>query len=248
MNVHILPAIDILQGRCVRLYQGDYGTETVYGDNPLQLALSLRALGFTSLHVVDLDGARSGKQESAAIIRGIVSGSGLSVQLGGGIRDADTLRGWLDSGVQRCVVGSVAVEEPQQLRSWIAEFGPDALVPALDVRLTAEGQALLATHGWTRDSGIGLWQCLDGYTGAGLRRVLCTDISRDGALTGPNLELYRQILRRYPGLTLQASGGVRHAADLAALRDAGVHEAISGRALLDGRISKQEIESLLLVA
>ncbi|HSD70396.1 MAG TPA: 1-(5-phosphoribosyl)-5-[(5-phosphoribosylamino)methylideneamino]imidazole-4-carboxamide isomerase [Woeseiaceae bacterium] len=246
--MQIIPAIDLRQGRCVRLLQGDYARETVYGDKPLQIAAGLRELGFTSLHVVDLDGARSGNQDNAAIVRDLVSATGLAVQLGGGIRDAATLRDWLNRGVERCVLGSVAIDDPDRVRSWIKEVGPDRIVLALDVRLTADGQPQLATQGWTRASGITLWQCLDGYLGCGLARVLCTDIGRDGTMTGPNLELYRQILCRYPGLILQASGGVRHAADLVALREAGIHAAITGRALLDGCIRKQEIKKLLRVA
>jgi phosphoribosylformimino-5-aminoimidazole carboxamide ribotide isomerase len=246
--MRIIPAIDIRQGRSVRLWQGDYTKETVYSDNPLEIAAGFQQLGFTSLHVVDLDGAKSGIQSNAAIVHEIASGTELSIQLGGGIREAATIRDWLQAGVDRCVIGSLAAEDPVKVWSWIREFGAARIVLALDVRLADDGLPWLSTHGWTRAANITLWQCLDDFLPGGMTQVLCTDISRDGALNGPNLSLYREIVRRYPAINLQASGGVRHAADLTALRDTGVRAAITGRALLDGRIAKQEIDQFLHVA
>jgi phosphoribosylformimino-5-aminoimidazole carboxamide ribotide isomerase len=246
--MRIIPAIDVRQGRCVRLWQGDYEKETVYSHNPLEIARGFQEHGFTSLHVVDLDGAKSGIQANTEIVRAIASGTGLSIQLGGGIRDSATIRYWLQAGVERCVIGSLVVEDPGTVRSWVQEFGAARIMLALDVRMADDGVPWLSTHGWTRASSKTLWQCLDEFLPDGLTRILCTDIRRDGAMTGPNLELYREIGRRYPALNLQASGGVRHAADLAALRDTGVHAAITGRALLDGRIGKEELEPFLRVA
>jgi phosphoribosylformimino-5-aminoimidazole carboxamide ribotide isomerase len=246
--MRIIPAIDVRQGRCVRLWQGDYAKETVYADNPLHLARGFQEQGFTSLHVVDLDGAKSGIQGNAEIVREIASGTGLSIQLGGGIRDSATIRYWLQAGVARCVIGSLVVDDPDKVRSWIQEFGVARIVLALDVRLAEDGLPWLSTHGWTRASNRTLWQCMDEFLPGGLTQVLCTDISRDGAMSGPNLELYREIVRRYPALNLQASGGVRDAADLAALRETGVQATITGRALLEGRIGKKEIEPFLHVA
>jgi phosphoribosylformimino-5-aminoimidazole carboxamide ribotide isomerase len=246
--MRIIPALDVRQGRCVRLWQGDYAKETVFSDNPLQIATGFQQQGFTSLHVVDLDGAKSGTQGNAGVVREIAAGSGMSIQLGGGIRSSATIRNWLRDGVERCVIGSLAVEDPDQVRSWIKEFGAARIVLAFDVRLADDGQPWLAIHGWTRASNRTLWQSLDEFLPGGLTQVLCTDISRDGALSGPNLDLYREIVRRYPALILQASGGVRHAADLLALRETGVQAAITGRALLEGRIGRQEIEPFLHVA
>lgn len=246
--MHIIPALDVRQGRCVRLWQGDYAKETIYGDDPLQIADGFQELGFTSLHMVDLDGARTGTQGNAEIVREIASGTRLSIQLGGGIRNSATIRFWLQSGVERCVIGSLAVEDPGKVRSWIRDFGAARIVLALDVRLADDGLPWLSTHGWTRAANTTLWQCLDEFAPGGLTQVLCTDISRDGAMSGPNLDLYREIVSRYPTLRLQASGGVRHAADLLALRETGVHAAITGRALLEGCIGRQEIEPFLHVA
>lgn len=246
--MRIIPAIDVRQGRCVRLWQGDYTKETVYDNQPLEIARGFQELGFTSLHMVDLDGAKSGTQGNAEIVREIASGTGLSIQLGGGIRNSATIRNWLQAGVDRCVLGSIAVEGPDQVRSWIGEFGAARIVLALDVRIAENGLPWLSTHGWTRVANVTLWQCLDEFMPGGLTQILCTDISRDGAMSGPNLDLYREIVWRYPALKLQASGGVRHAADLAALRETGVQAAITGRALLEGRIGKREIEPFLHVA
>jgi phosphoribosylformimino-5-aminoimidazole carboxamide ribotide isomerase len=241
--MRLIPAIDLRAGRCVRLFQGDFDRQTEYSDDPVGMARRFSELNVRDLHVVDLDGAQSGEQMNRAIVAKIARETPLAVQLGGGIRDADTIRAWLDSGVARCVVGSASVTEPGTVRQWLEAFGPDRLVLALDVRIDDEGMPWLTTHGWTRTSSTTLWAALDDYSGAGLRHVLCTDISRDGAMTGPNVALYQEVLASYPGLLLQASGGVRNAGDLYALDDAGLPAAISGRALLDGAITADEVAS-----
>lgn len=239
--MNVIPAIDLRGGRCVRLLKGDYDRETRYSDDPVSVAESFRALGFERLHLVDLDGARSGEQQHQAVVRRIVAETGMTVQLGGGVRDRTTVAGWLEQGVDRVVVGSVAVRDPAAVRDWLAEFGTERIVLALDVRMGQDGVPALATDGWTRDSGLSLWACLDAYRDAGLRHVLCTDVSRDGAMAGPNLALYRQFVDCADGLRLQASGGVRGIDDLEALRQLGADAAITGRALLDGAISHEEI-------
>jgi phosphoribosylformimino-5-aminoimidazole carboxamide ribotide isomerase len=246
--MQIIPAIDIRAGRCVRLRQGDFTSETVYNDNPLEVARNYQQLGFSYLHIVDLDGARSGTQSNATSVREIAAGTDLCMQLGGGLRDEATIRHWLENGVERCVTGSVAVEDPNTARSWIETFGASRIVLALDVRLADDDIPWLSTRGWTRTANVTLWQSLDEFMKAGVAHILCTDISRDGALSGPNLGLYREIVKRYPGILLQASGGVRHIADLVALRDTGAKAAVTGRALLDGCIGKQEIAPFLHVA
>jgi phosphoribosylformimino-5-aminoimidazole carboxamide ribotide isomerase len=241
----LIPAIDLRKGNCVRLFQGDYDRQTEYSGDPVSIARDFEKLGCPDLHIVDLDGARSGAQANRAVVRDICNETSFFIQLGGGIRDETTISGWLDAGVARAVIGSKAVADPAQVRRWLSAFGGDRIVLALDVRLDPSGEPMLATHGWTEDSGVNLWQCIDDYLPCGLRTVLCTDIERDGAMTGPNVDLYADLVRRYPQLELQASGGVRHVGDLRALRDAGAFAAISGRALLDGRISKVEIETFL---
>lgn len=243
--MNLIPAIDLIQGQCVRLYKGQFDEQTVYDKDPVSLARNYEAMGFSNLHVVDLDGARSGRQENENVIRNIIDASTLGVQLGGGIRDEASVERWLDAGVARVVIGSLAVINPQKVTGWLARYGPDKIVLALDVSMDANGAPLVATHAWTRSGDMTLWQCLDLYSPAGLRHVLCTDISRDGAMTGPNVQLYDQLVDAYPRIQLQASGGVRTIGDLKALRDIGAPAAISGRALLDGRITIEEIASFL---
>lgn len=237
----IIPAIDLRGGRCVRLYQGDFERETEYSSEPLTIARQFVDLGVGTLHVVDLDGARDGTQQNEATVRKIAAESPVNVQLGGGIRARDGVRKWLDAGVARCVVGSAAVTAPQEVAAWLDEFGAERIVLALDVRLDPDGTPRVATHGWEQTSERTLWDCIDGYRDA--VHVLCTDVSRDGALAGPNVELYASIVRRYPRIELQASGGVRDVADLSALAATGCAAAITGRALLDGTISRAEIVS-----
>lgn len=239
----LIPAIDLRGGKCVRLFQGDYDRQTDYSDDPVGMARRFSALNVRDLHVVDLDGARSGEQMNRSIVEAITEETHLAVQLGGGIRDAATISTWLELGVSRCVIGSAAVSEPDTVTAWLTRFGPDRIVLALDVRIDADGLPFLTTHGWTETSDVSLWNRIEHYCAAGLRHVLCTDISRDGALAGPNIELYQEALERFPGLALQASGGVRHIEDLYALKAAGLPAAISGRALLDGTISADEVAS-----
>ncbi len=241
--MRIIPAIDLKDGRCVRLFQGDFDKVTEYSRDPAAIGRRFSALAVADLHIVDLDGARSGTQANRAIVTEIARSSGLEVQLGGGIRQVTDVADWLKAGVARCVVGSVAATEPDRVRGWLSKFGANRIVIALDVKLAGSGEPFLTTHGWTRDAGVSLWESLDAYSAAGALHVLCTDVARDGAMQGPNFELYEKILDRYPDLALQASGGVRHVEDLECLRDLGVPAAITGRALLDGAISEQEIAS-----
>ena len=246
--MRIIPAIDIRDGCCVRLFQGEFDRQTEYSKDPVSVGRGFESLGLADLHIVDLDGAQSGTQGNEQVVRALADATGFSIQLGGGIRDDSTLARWLDAGVDRCVIGSVAVTDSRRVREWLERFGPARIVLALDVRLRDDGTPMLATHGWTRDSGRSLWEVVDEYRAAGLSQVLCTDISRDGAMSGPSLRLYREFIEKYPDIDLQASGGVRDIEDLYALRTTGAASAITGRALLDGRISKEEIASFLRAA
>ena len=237
----IIPAIDLKDGKCVRLFQGDFEQTTEYSSNPAAIGDRFSELDVDDLHIVDLDGARTGTQENHRIVAEIARNSGLAVQLGGGIRTRDDVSSWLSNGVSRCVVGSVAINEPKTVETWFREFGADAIVLALDVKLDRDGTPGLTTQGWTEESGVTLWDCIDAYADVGVKHVLCTDVSRDGAMTGPNFALYVEILNRYPTLKLQASGGVRNIDDLELLRELGLTAAITGRALLDGEITKAEV-------
>jgi phosphoribosylformimino-5-aminoimidazole carboxamide ribotide isomerase len=241
--MRIIPAIDLKDGMCVRLFKGDFEKTTEYSANPAEIGQRFSMLAVDDLHIVDLDGARTGTQQNHSIVTEIIAQTGLTVQLGGGIRERDDVVRWLDAGVARCVLGSVAIEEPETVQQWLLEFGAGAIVLALDIKLNESGVPMLTTQGWTEDSGISLWDCIDNYRDFGVHHVLCTDVARDGAMTGPNFDLYSDILARYPGLVLQASGGVRHIEDLHKLRDLGVPAAITGRALLDGKIAASEVAS-----
>ena len=243
--MRIIPAIDLQGGKCVRLYQGDFEKSTEYSDDPVAVAREFAALKANDLHIVDLDGARSGTQENRDIIAAIAAQSGMDVQIGGGIRDRETVTDWLAAGASRCVIGSLAVSEPDAVKSWIVQIGAEHIVLALDVNINESGVPMITTHGWTRSSTRSIYECIDDFLTVGLRHVLCTDVSRDGAMAGPNLELYAGIIERYPGLQLQASGGVRNIADMEALRSLGVPAAITGRALLDGKITAAEVASFL---
>ncbi len=241
--MRIIPAIDLQGGKCVRLYQGDFAQTTVYSDNPIAIAEQFAALAATDLHIVDLDGARTGAQVNRDIIANIAAKTDMSVQVGGGIRDKASVQAWLDSGVARCVIGSLAITEPDAVKSWLVQFGGDHIVLAMDVDIDDSGVPLVTTHGWTTPSNTSVFECIEDYESLGLRHVLCTDVSRDGAMAGPNFELYEQILGRFPKLQLQASGGVRDIRDLEELRGKGLPAAITGRALLDGKITAEEIGS-----
>lgn len=241
----VLPAIDLRQGKCVRLRQGDFNRETVYNDDPLQVARHYRDNGFENLHVVDLDGARSGQQQHQDTVAEIVAATGLVVQLGGGIRDRHSLEYWLQAGVSRCVIGSVAVSEPDLVCGWLDEFGADSIVLALDVRMNSDHEPCLAIHGWLEDTDTTLWKAIEHYCAADARHILCTDVGRDGMMSGPNLALYEELVRRFPDVQVQASGGVRNVQDLDALRRTGCAAAITGRALLDLSITPSEVLSFL---
>jgi len=236
----IYPAIDLRGGRVVRLTEGKFDQEKSYGDDPLAVARGFRAAGAVWLHVVDLDGAKDPAQRQTALVASIVQGCGLRVQSGGGIRDESHVRTLLDAGVTRVIVGSLAVKQPDLVGGWLEKFGPEKIVLALDVRLNTAGVPMIAVAGWQADSGVTLDATLRSFLPRGLRHILCTDISRDGKLTGPNTALYTELLRKFPALQLQASGGVSSLADLRALKAAGAPGAIVGRALYEGKFTLPE--------
>ena len=244
--MRLIPAIDLRGGKCVRLLQGRFDAETIYGDDPTLILARYRSLGARYVHVVDLDGARDGSQGNRAAIAALASAHpDVTIQVGGGIRNRDVAAGLLDIGVQRVVVGSVAVLRPAEVQRWMSEFGPDRIVLAFDVRLDEGGTPRLTTHGWESQTDSSLWDVLADYLPHGATHVLCTDVARDGALTGPNQELYTAAVRRFPGIQWQASGGVSTGADLRELATTGVAAVISGRALLEERIPAGELEPFL---
>lgn len=235
----IIPAIDLRAGRVVRLKQGDYAQETRYGFDACTLAADYADAGATWLHLVDLDGARSGAFENLRVIEKIAAAERLAVQAGGGVREEDDVQRLLDAGVARVVVGSVAVRAPALVEKWIARHGEDRLCIALDTRCE-DGIWRLPSAGWTQSEGATLDQLAPRYAVAGAKHLLCTDISRDGMLSGPNLDLYAQVQRIAPQLSLIASGGVRDLADVQALRAQGVAGVVLGRSLLEGKFTLAE--------
>jgi phosphoribosylformimino-5-aminoimidazole carboxamide ribotide isomerase len=241
----LIPAIDLRGGRCVRLYQGDFAAETRYEYSPHELLERYRALGASWIHVVDLDGARDGVLANREVIVALAAQRGTKLQVGGGIRSAETIEDLISSGIERVVVGSAAVEQPDEVLRWISRFGPDRICLALDVRHDDRGEPQLRTRGWKSGAALSLWEALQGYPAAAVRHVLCTDIERDGALTGPNVDLYRAAIARFPRIAWQASGGVRDAADLHALAAIGAAAAVSGKALLEERIKPEELQPFL---
>ena len=244
--MHLIPAIDLKDGRCVRLLRGDFARETTYPAAPLALARKYRALGADWLHVVDLDGARDGRTDSgnSALIAELVRESDLQLQVGGGLRTRSDVERVLAAGAARAVIGSTALSDPAAVRAWIEDFGPERIALALDVRLDADGTPCLVSHGWQRQTSRLLWEVLAEFERAPTH-VLCTDVARDGALSGPNVALYAEAARRFPGIAWQASGGIRDAEDLRALACCGVTAAISGKALLEDLIPVEELRPFL---
>jgi len=224
----------------VRLRQGDYADETRYGDDPLAFALRYAGAGAAWLHLVDLDAAKAGGYTLQPLLRDLRARTGLQVQTGGGVRSEADVAALLDAGAARVVVGSLAVTAPDTVMGWLATFGSERITVALDARQDETGAWRLPVHGWTQVAAETLDALLGRYADAGLVHLLCTDIARDGMLAGPNIDLYRRLCERHPGVRVQASGGVRDAADVAAARAAGCAGAVLGKTLLDGRLSLVE--------
>ena len=228
MSFIVYPALDIRDGQVVRLLQGDYAQQTTYGDDPLPRAQAFAAAGAQWMHLVDLDAARAGGYTLASLLARIAADTRLQVQTGGGVRCRDDVARILDAGASRVVVGSLAVREPAQVLAWLREFGAARLTIALDTRQGDDGVWRLPVHGWTETADVTLDELAVRYAQAGMQHLLCTDIARDGMLSGPNLDLYAHLSRLLPGVAVQASGGVRDVADVAAARAAGCAGAVLG--------------------
>ncbi len=243
--MQLIPSIDLRGGLCVRLLRGDFAAETRYDAEPLQLLQRYRELGARWLHVVDLDGARDGQSANLQAIAQLALQPGISLQVGGGVRSRDDAERLLTLGVARVAIGSAAVETPDAVKEWLQQLGSERVCLAFDVRVQPDGTPLLYTRGWREATTLSLWDAIASYLSSGLRHVLCTDIERDGALTGPNHALYTEALSRYPQIQWQASGGVSTIADLQQLASGGVAAAISGRALLEHRLASGELQPYL---
>ena len=238
----IIPAIDLLDGRVVRLRQGDFQATTDYGDEAVKRLTDYAEAGAPRLHLVDLTGAKNPAARQLPLIRRIVDALPAKVQLqtGGGIRTRDDVEALLDAGVTAVVVGSQAVKAPGVVRQWFTEFGPERIVLALDVRVSDLGSAQVATAGWQETSGALIDDVVKTYLPCGLKHVLCTDIARDGMMTGPSVDLYARLAKAFPQVAWQASGGIASLADVRAAENAGAAGVIVGRALLENRFTVKE--------
>jgi phosphoribosylformimino-5-aminoimidazole carboxamide ribotide isomerase len=243
--VRLIPAIDLKDGHCVRLLRGDFDAETRYSTDPLTLLARYRDFGADWLHIVDLDGARDGSRGNREIIGELAAQYDVKLQVGGGLRDTAAVTQVLESGVARVVIGSAAVTQSDQVRTWLKDFGAERVVLAFDVRLDQAGTPRVAIHGWREQSAVSLWTAIANFVEFDLKHVLCTDVSRDGALSGPNVDLYAEAVRRFPQIEWQASGGIRDARDLRALAEAGSKAAISGKALLEDLIPLEDLQPFL---
>jgi phosphoribosylformimino-5-aminoimidazole carboxamide ribotide isomerase len=241
----LIPSIDLRNGRCVRLLKGNFDAETRYDLEPHELLLRYRNLGASWLHVVDLDGARDGQLANRSVIVRLASQRALNIQVGGGVRSTAVVDDLLRNGIDRVIVGSAAVEAPEEVQGWFKRYGAEKIGLAFDIRHDAGGIPRVLTRGWTRESKLTLWEAIDSYLPQGLTHVLCTDVELDGALLGPAVALYAEAVRRYPQIAWQASGGVRSAADLTALAATGSAAAISGKALLEELIDPKELGPFL---
>ena len=240
MSFTVYPALDIRNGAVVRLVQGDYNQQTTYGDDVLPRAQAFADAGAAWMHLVDLDAAKAGGYTLSQTLGAINQQTGLKIQTGGGVRNREDVAAILAAGAARVVVGSVAVRDPDTVIGWLEEFGPEHLTIALDTRQGADGVWRLPVHGWTETADVTLDELARRYAAAGMKHLLCTDISRDGMLSGPNIELYRHLVALLPGVAVQASGGVRDLADVAAAKAAGCGGAVLGKALLEGRLQLTE--------
>ena len=234
--IELIPAIDIINGQCVRLTKGDYQQKTVYSDSPAEVAKGFEQIGFQRLHVVDLDGAKSKHIVNDAVLRSITETTGLTVDFGGGIKTDDDIRKAFDAGAAMVTVGSIAVQQPELCFEWLEKYGPERIILGADVR-----HGKISINGWKEDSDEDLLPFLRKYIDAGIRNVLCTEISKDGTLAGPAIELYKSIMQEYPGLHLIASGGVSSIDDIKALDAAGIPAVVFGKAIYEGRIDLQKL-------
>jgi phosphoribosylformimino-5-aminoimidazole carboxamide ribotide isomerase len=235
----IFPAIDILNHSAVRLTKGDFETATTYFADPVKVAVEFAKNGVRNLHVVDLDGARSGRSVNASIIADIIKKTNLRLQAGGGLRTLDEAKRLIDMGVEKIIVGSIAVKDPATTTKFFRAFGPERITLAVDCQECESENPQIAINGWQTNSTRSLWDLLDYYINEGVSRVLCTDIERDGVRCGANVDLYRKVLTKYPGLNLQASGGIATLAELSELARAGMESCVIGKSLYEGAFSIQ---------
>ncbi|OBU14926.1 1-(5-phosphoribosyl)-5-[(5-phosphoribosylamino)methylideneamino]imidazole-4-carboxamide isomerase [Photobacterium aquimaris] len=236
----IIPALDLIEGQVVRLFQGDYGQVTEYKVDPAAQFNLYHQAGANWLHLVDLTGAKDTQARQLSLIAKLLNSTPGNVQIGGGVRTEQDVADLLNAGAKRVVIGSTAVKQPEMVKGWIEKYGAEHIVLALDINIDANGNRIVAVSGWQEDSGVTIEALLGDFLKVGLKHVLCTDISRDGTLAGSNVELYIDLCRLYPQVQFQSSGGIGSLDDIAALKGSGVAGVIVGRALLDGKFTAEQ--------
>ncbi|WP_010663276.1 1-(5-phosphoribosyl)-5-[(5-phosphoribosylamino)methylideneamino]imidazole-4-carboxamide isomerase [Marinilabilia salmonicolor] len=236
-SIELIPAIDIIGGKCVRLSKGDYSTQKTYNEHPLEVARQFEDNGITRLHLVDLDGAKAGHIVNYKVLETIAGKTSLTIDFGGGLKTSEDLRIAFESGAQMVTGGSIAVKNPDEFLQWLTTHGPEKIILGSDAK-----DRKIATSGWLETSELDLMDFLKEYISKGVTQTICTDISKDGMLEGPSTELYKEILANFPDLYLIASGGVSSMKDIDELEEAGVPAVIFGKAIYEGRIKMEEIE------
>ena len=234
--IELIPAIDLIDGKCVRLTKGDYDQKTIYNENPVSQAMEFQRLGFRRLHIVDLDGAKSKHIVNDAVLKAITHATDLIVDFGGGIKSTEDIEKAFMAGAHMVTIGSVAVTEPELFMGWLRKYGAEKIILGADVR-----NGMVSINGWKEDSSEALLPFLEKYVSAGVRNVLCTEISKDGTLAGPATELYRKVMAQYPHLHLIASGGVSCNADIQQLDENGIPAVVFGKAYYEGKIDIKEL-------
>lgn len=240
MKIEIIPAIDIIGGQCVRLTQGDYNQKTTYGADPVEIARSYEAIGIRRLHVVDLDGAKAAAPKNLDTLRKITTATRLDVQYGGGIKSGEALEAVLNAGANRAICGSIAITAPERFEEWLSVYGPGHIILGADTRA-----GKVAINGWLESSETDVQTIIRRFEAGGLRQVICTDISRDGMLTGPNFDLYSTLQTEFPQVDITVSGGISSLDDLVKLNDMGLRSVIVGKAIYEGRITLKDLERCL---
>ncbi len=236
-RIEIIPAIDIIEGRCVRLSQGDYDRRKVYDQSPVDMAKRYADCGVKRIHIVDLDGAKSSTPKNLKTLERMVVGSGVEIEWGGGIKSEESLRALFDYGANYAIVGSVAAREPMLFAQWLAQFGGDKMVLGADVR-----NGKVSVNGWQEDLAVTIEELIDEFMPMGLSQVVCTDITRDGMLQGPSDELYVKLQSSYPSVDFTVSGGIGSMADIERLNEKGLRKVIVGKAIYENRITLKDIE------
>lgn len=237
----LIPAIDLIDGRCVRLTQGDYAQTRIYDEDPVEVARRYADCGIRRLHIVDLDGAKAKAPCNLRVLERVATATSLDIEWGGGIKDTDALRSAVNAGASRIICGSIAVDDAPLFAQWLQEYGAERMILGADVR-----NGKVATHGWLKDGGIGVEELVEKFLSDGLSQIICTDISCDGMLQGPNFPLYTELQQRFPTVDVTLSGGISSMKDIDRAHEEGIRAVIIGKAIYEGRITLKDLERWLL--